>query len=247
MYLSAGSPTRSLRTARTSGGDEVLVVGGGGHTVGRQTPTMPEYEQLASWAEERFAVRKVVARWFAHDYVPVDHLPWAGSASPATPNVSVAGGFAKWGMANATAAAMVVAARIADDRGAPPWAGLFDPHRASLTGGRRAVRVNAEVGTNLLRGWARPGPQPPGGSGGDGERYRQGVIPVGAAVGDDGGREERVIVCTHLGGVCTWNDAERTWDCPLHGSRFATDGTVVSGPATKSLARPIRRPGPAAT
>jgi glycine/D-amino acid oxidase-like deaminating enzyme len=209
MYLSAGSPTRSLRSAQRAGGRAVLIVGGGGHTVGRRTPTMPEYEALAAWAQERFAVREVVARWFAHDYVPVDHLPWAGPLSPLTPAVLGAGGFAKWGMTNATAAAQVLAAGITGTE-APRWAEVFRPHRGSRAGAVDTVRLNAHVGAELVSGWLSTRPK---------------------------------VVCTHLGGICTRNDAEETWDCPLHGSRFDRDGSVVAGPAVRPLRHRPPDPG----
>jgi Rieske Fe-S protein len=42
-------------------------------------------------------------------------------------------------------------------------------------------------------------------------------------------------VCPHLGGIVNWNDADEAWECPLHGSRFAPDGTLLEGPATRDL------------
>lgn len=53
----------------------------------------------------------------------------------------------------------------------------------------------------------------------------------------DGEAHEVSAVCPHLGGVLAWNPAERSWDCPLHGSRFGCDGPVLQGPAVTDLRR----------
>jgi Rieske Fe-S protein len=59
-----------------------------------------------------------------------------------------------------------------------------------------------------------------------------------AAFRDEEGRLHAVSpTCTHLLCQVRWNDAERSWDCPCHGSRFALDGAVLQGPATKPLER----------
>lgn len=74
-------------------------------------------------------------------------------------------------------------------------------------------------------------------TGDDGAKVgHEGLRPVGEATVD--GRVCRVsLVCPHMGGTLAWNDAEESWDCPLHGSRFTADGTLLEGPAVDDLKR----------
>ena len=234
MYLSADAPTRSLRTAPHDG-REVLLVGGGGHDTGRGAPTLDRYAELAEWGAEHLGATGVVARWSAHDYVPADHLPWVGSASVLTPHVLIATGFEKWGMTMGTAAGLALTDRILRREGpSSAWIRTFDPRRLAPRGLLTAARLNTKVVGRLASDWVHPGADPA--ADGTGRRRRGGLVPVGEAE-PDGGRVD--VVCTHLGGVCEWNDGDRTWDCPLHGSRFDAEGAVVAAPAV----RPLRRRG----
>ena len=98
------------------------------------------------------------------------------------------------------------------------------------------MQANLEVGFNLAKGWITPviriGDRTP-------ERRRRRQRAAMASGGPQRGRRrgaDRVSpVCPHLGGIVNWNDADESWECPLHGSRFAPDGTLLEGPATRNL------------
>ena len=80
-----------------------------------------------------------------------------------------------------------------------------------------------------------PASSPPGP--GEGKIVSRRGRQVALARDDDGALHAVSARCTHLGCILAWNAAERSWDCPCHGSRFAVDGDVLQGPAVKPLAR----------
>jgi glycine/D-amino acid oxidase-like deaminating enzyme/nitrite reductase/ring-hydroxylating ferredoxin subunit len=233
MYLSADRVTRSVRTAVGPDGRRHLVVGGEGHKVGQGSPTLPRLETLAAWAFEHFPVRDVTHRWSAQDYRPVDLLPYIGPAWPGTDRVLTATGFDKWGMTNGTAAGMVLADTIMADP--PEWATTFNSNRVDVLASAGSIAAaNADVVVHLAVGWLRPDISVRMPDEGQGVVERRGIGKVARSC-VDGATRTVSAKCTHIGGVVDWNDAERSWDCPLHGSRFAPDGSVLEGPATHPL------------
>jgi Rieske Fe-S protein len=154
--------------------------------------------------------------------MPDDSLPFVGPVWPFPTNVLVATGYAKWGFTNGPAAAMAMVARIAGEP-LPDWAADWDTRRLDLRkGAREAAKANADVAARLVGGWTKAVAS-----------SRRVPPTVSATV--DGQRHEVRAVCTHLGGIVRWNDGDRCWDCPLHGSKFEPDGTLLHGPAVKDL------------
>ncbi len=237
MYLSADSPTRSLRTAR-HGDHELLVVGGNGHDVGRhRRPTSELVGDLTAWTVERFPGAVVTHTWSAQDYQSPNGVPFIGEMPRSQGRIHVATGYAKWGMTNAPMAALMITAHLLGQP-RPDWARTLDTRISKPTAAVEAVRHNAAVGAAATLGWAaaelKPLPEADDLVESEGRVGTRGTRPQ--AVSRVDGQTCRVsAVCTHLGGIVHWNDLERSWDCPLHGSRFAADGSVLEGPATRPL------------
>jgi nitrite reductase/ring-hydroxylating ferredoxin subunit len=234
MSVSVDGPTRSIRDA-VRGEQHHLLVGGEGHVTGRDGKPSRRLQALRSWTAEHFPGLTETHAWSAQDYVPAHDLPLVGRLVPDSDRLLMAGGYSKWGFTNAVAAAIALRDGVTGE--APDWsAAMHAWSRAELRGVGRMALDNAQVGLQMTRGWLAPLTRL-GGDPGEGEGMVR-VDRVGAptAISRVEGRERRVTaVCTHLGGIVRWNDAEDTWDCPLHGSRFAPDGTVLEGPATCSL------------
>jgi glycine/D-amino acid oxidase-like deaminating enzyme len=235
MMISTDSPTRSVRYAPIQDGER-MIVGGAGHTVGREKSPSKALEELLSWARAHYPGAEQTHFWSAQDYTPIDDLPYVGPILPNSETVFVATGFNKWGMTNGAAAALALSSRMLGGR--MDWSSAFaswSPHE--LSGLLTAVQSNLEVGFNMTKGWVTPATR----------KGRRGPYEDGSGVVSGppwhlearsrvGGTEHRVSpVCPHLGGIVNWNDADMSWECPLHGSRFAPDGALLEGPATRDL------------
>ena len=169
---------------------------------------------------------------------PVERLAGLFAAAGET-EVSDDLGAVKWAklavntMTNAPAAALIIGGSIA---GTPPvYSAVFRGNTSSPRGVLEAVAHNSRVGVRLAGDRARLAL--PGDLGDGAGRVEGGPLTPRAVSDVDGRRCEVSAVCSHLGGILAWNDAEQSWDCPLHASRFTASGEVIEGPATRPLGR----------
>jgi nitrite reductase/ring-hydroxylating ferredoxin subunit len=143
--------------------------------------------------------------------------------------------YGKWGMTNAVSSALTLASDILG--GNLPWAAKLHRRITTLPDAGAFLGANAAVGVAAVRGWAGAWSQAPPVSPpleGQGVVTHDGLRPVGIAT-VDGTTCSVSAICPHLFGVVSWNDAERSWDCPLHGSRFSATGERLEGPAVRDL------------
>jgi len=239
MYLSTESPAHSIRS-QPEAGRELVLIGGESHKAG-QADEAERYRRLEEWARGRFDVRAFQYRWSTQDAMPADGIPYVGPVTPRSKRVLTATGFRKWGLTNGTAAAMMLADRVLGLDN--PWQETFDSNRLTpLASAKKLVKENVNVGMHFVGDRIRrhnpPGPESL--APGEGAIVSAGGGKV-AAYRDDGGALHGVSpVCTHLWCLVEWNTAERSWDCPCHGSRFDVEGRVIQGPAVKDLeAKPL--------
>jgi glycine/D-amino acid oxidase-like deaminating enzyme/nitrite reductase/ring-hydroxylating ferredoxin subunit len=232
MSISAGDPTRSVRAYR-----DLLVLGGEGHAAGARKASPERFRQLERFAADHWKGADVAHRWSAQDAVSWDLLPVIGPYQPRSSRLFVASGFRKWGLTSATFGARIVADLIAG-RG-NPWAARFDPGRLGAGGLPRLAGINAKVALDFVGDRLIPAldTSAKGLAPGEARVIRDGLGRTGVFRSDDGTAHAVSLRCTHLGCLVRFNRAERSWDCPCHGSRFDLDGTVLEGPATRPLER----------
>ena len=226
IFIGVDEPSHSIRMGRDAEGP-LLIVLGPSFVTGHDGDVARRFRALETWVRDHFSVREVAWRWVNEDYDSPDRVPYAGELSGKGSGMYVGTGFNGWGISNGTAAAMLIADQIQEVKN--PWRALYKPTRRAPKNFNRGGDSQSIVDAI---GSIAPG------EGGVLEHRRQKL----AVWKDESGTPRALSAsCTHLGCTVTWNNADRTWDCPCHGSMFTCDGRVIHGPATKPL-EPARLP-----
>jgi glycine/D-amino acid oxidase-like deaminating enzyme/nitrite reductase/ring-hydroxylating ferredoxin subunit len=237
LLWDTGDPYYYLRLA-TPGPDtehELLVVGGADHKVGQDSHPEHRYADIERWVRERFPMAQAVEyRWSGEVMEPSDGMAYLGRDPVGSKDVYLITGDSGNGMTHCTAGAMLVTDLIMGRDN--PWKAIYDPSRKVKHGVSDFVAEQANT-LSQYGDWLTGGEvdSPAEIAPGQGAIVRAGLHKLAVYRDDTGELHSLSATCTHLGCVVHWNSAERSWDCPCHGSRFGVDGTVLHGPAAKAL------------
>lgn len=235
MYINVEDPVRSLRSQKADSG-ELILVGGARHKSGQCDDTLKKYEELLDFASPYFSISDVPFHWSAQDCMTMSSLPLSGNYASDTPNLYIATGFGKWGMTNSMASAMLIKDLIT--KGDSPWKEAYNPSKkASASSAFHCVTENLNTAEKLIGGKLSSPPKE------EEIDIAPGEGRVVTLYGKRAGayRDEAGVLyivnttCTHMGCELNWNNAEKTWDCPCHGSRFSFEGKIIEGPAVEPL------------
>lgn len=226
-------PYHYVRTHRIGGAD-LLIVGGEDHRTGQEHDTNERYRALMAWASERFPIGEVEYRWSGQIVEPVDGLPYIGHNS-FSEHVWEATGYSGNGMTFGTVAGHVLSELV---QGRPnPWGDLFEATRITpVASAVEYIKENASTFYHLVKDRLAIDPtgihKLPRGEGGI---FNVRMRRIAAYRDHKGELHTLSPVCSHLKCIVDFNKAEKTWDCPCHGSRYDIDGQVLNGPATHAL------------
>ena len=237
LYWDTPDPYHYVRIHADESNDdyELIIVGGEDHKTGQNADPENAYPKLETWMRERFPMAKEIThQWSGQVMEPVDGLAFLGHNPMDKNNVYVITGDSGNGMTHCMIGAMIITDQVLGRHN--PWDMLYQPSRINLRAIKDFIKENSNVaaqyGDWFTEGDVQDTNEIPRGSG---AVIRRGTKLI-AAYRDTSGRLSTVSAsCPHLGGIVRWNAAEKTWDCPCHGSRFDGRGKVIEGPACTDL------------
>ena len=231
MYISAEEPVTSFRTA-----NNLLLVGGSGHKTGANNIDLDKnYINLENYIKSIYPDSEIKYKWTTEDCVSLDKLPYIGRFSKLYNNMYVATGYKKWGMTTSHVSAKIISDDILGKEN--KYASIHSATRLQPIKNCKAFGniLNQTVYSLAINKMCKPKLD-----------YTQiqndcgGIVNYkGKKIGlykDTNGKMYAIKpYCSHLGCELSWNNLEKTWDCPCHGSRFDYTGKIITEPTTKDL------------
>ncbi len=219
-------------------GRKWLIVGGEDHKTGHKENTDECFDRVIAHARQIFSIASIGPKWSSQYFENTDGLPYIGTLPGNADNVMVATGFGGNGITLGTLAAMVLSDRIV--KGGSDLDELFSPGRLSpIAGFSDFVKENADVIGHMI---SKPFLADKIEGLGEMKNNEGRLVKYDgdqlALYKDETGKVHALDpTCPHAKCTVKWNNAERSWDCPCHGSRFSVDGELLTGPSTHDLKR----------
>ena len=233
MYININDPIYSMRY-QFSNKENLLILAGGNHRSGEKDDENESYNELERFLNSSFKNPEIVSKWSTQDCMTYDKIPFIGRYTNSIDNLYVATGFKKWGMSHSAAAALILKNKILciDD----DYSGVFNPSRFTpVQSTKEFVSSVKSIALGFLNRLSSDLEEFSGVKPGEGKIVDYDGKKVGVYKNESGEYYCINPVCSHLKCALSFNEAEKTWDCPCHGSRFDIKGNILEGPAVLQI------------
>lgn len=236
MYINSHDPVVSFRTAIYRENQRLLLIGGSGHKTGSNNIKLEDcYKNLENYGKGIFKNFSIKYRWSTEDCVTLDKVPYIGKFSKFMPNIFIATGFKKWGMTTSHVAANIISDKILGKKN--NYENIYNSTRFNPIKNKKELYNNIKQTTYslLINRFKKSKTSINEIQNGNGGIIKFNGQKVGIYKDEKGKIYAIKPYCRHLGCELSWNNLEKTWDCPCHGSRYMYDGKIIMEPTRKDL------------
>ena len=216
-------------------GKRLLMVAGFDHKTGAKIDLANSYEYLEKVAKSMYPKCELKYHWNTEDCISLDKIPYIGEFSNLMPRVYVATGYKKWGITTSNIAANIIVDKIMDKEN--PYEELFTATRLEPIKNYKEVGniLKESIHSLVFNKMDMPKEGIEQVQNGQGKIVEIEGEKVGVYKNEQGEIFKVKPICQHLGCELSWNNLEKTWDCPCHGSRYTFEGKLIYGPSVKNL------------
>lgn len=234
MYINSEKPTISLRTVKDENG-YLLIIVGSDHKTGEEMDLSNSYINLEKIAKEIYPRGEIKYRWNTEDCITLDKIPYIGEFSVLWKNCYIATGFNKWGMTTSKLAADIITNKILGEKN--KYEEIFTSTRLEPIKNIKEVSNMAKESIDglVIKKLEIPKEDIDQIQNDEGKKVEINGKKVAIYKDKDGKIYEVNPICKHLGCELSWNNLDKTWDCPCHGSRYDYKGNLIYGPSVKDL------------